>query len=138
MKTIGKWAFGECYSLSSVTIGNGVKAIGVWSFGCCPNLRNIYCYAEEVPSTENDAFNDSYSEYAKLHVPAASIESYMTTAPWSKFGKIVALTDKETGIGEVKQEGRDVKSSVYDLFGRPVQKAQKGIHIQNGKKILVK
>ncbi len=39
----------------------------------------------------------------------------------------------ETGIDEVKTENGKVKTAVYDLSGRRVQKAQKGIYIQNGK-----
>ena len=39
----------------------------------------------------------------------------------------------ETGIDEVKTENAHVKTAVYDLSGRRVQKAQKGIYIQNGK-----
>ena len=39
----------------------------------------------------------------------------------------------ETSIDEVKTENGNVKTAVYDLSGRRVQKAQKGIYIQNGK-----
>ena len=53
-------------------------------------MTDVYCYAEKVPSTNSDAFADSYTEYATLHVPAASIEQYKATAPWSNFGTIVA------------------------------------------------
>ena len=43
-----------------------------------------------MPSTHSIAFAGSYTEYATLHVPAASIEQYKTTEPWSNFGTIVA------------------------------------------------
>lgn len=39
----------------------------------------------------------------------------------------------ETGIDEVKTENANVKTAVYDLSGRHIQNAQKGIYIQNGK-----
>ena len=39
----------------------------------------------------------------------------------------------ETGIDEVKTENANVKTAVYDLSGRRIQNAQKGIYIQNGK-----
>ena len=70
-------------------------------------------------------------------MPAASIDSYKATEPWSGFGKIVALTPEETGIGELKGENGTETPAVYDLSGRRVQKAQKGIFIQNGK-VMVK
>ena len=43
----------------------------------------------------------------------------------------------ETSIDEVKTENANVKTAVYDLSGRRVQKAQKGIFIQNGKKVIM-
>ena len=51
--------------------------------------------AEEVPETDPEAFIDSPIENATLHVPAGSVEAYRTTAPWSSFGTIVALTEDE-------------------------------------------
>ena len=41
-----------------------------------------------------------------------------------------------TGIGELKGENGTEKSVVYDLSGRRVQKAQKGVFIQNGKVVV--
>jgi hypothetical protein len=119
-----------------VTIGSGVKNIYSSAFANCPELLDVYCYAEKVPSTESDAFDRSYPEYVTLHVPDGSKSAYQTTAPWSGFGKIVALTPEETGIDELKGENGHVKTAVYDLSGRRVQKAQKGIFIQNGKLVI--
>ena len=39
--TIGSYAFDECRSLISVTIGNSVTYIGVWAFDDCRNLTNV-------------------------------------------------------------------------------------------------
>ena len=114
-----------------------MESIGNYAFCNCPELLDVYCYAEKVPSAGSNAFEGSYPEYLTLHVPDGSIDSYKTTEPWSKFGKIVALTGEETGIGEVKGENGKVKTAVYDLSGRRVQKGQKGIFIQNGK-VMVK
>ena len=87
--SISQEAFRDCSSLTSVIIGNGVKNIYQKAFANCDELTDVYCYAEKVPSTNSDAFADSYTEYATLHVPAASIEQYKATAPWSNFGTIV-------------------------------------------------
>ena len=133
VESIGQEAFYGCSGLRSVTIGSGVKTIGSESFANCAELLDVYCYAEKVPSTESDAFSGSYPEYATLHVPDGSIENYKSTKPWKSFGNIVVLTEEETGIDEVKSENSNVKTAVYDLSGRRVQKAQKGIFIQNGK-----
>lgn len=42
----------------------------------------------------------------------------------------------ETAIDELKAENGDVKTVIYDLSGRRVQNAQKGIFIVNGKKVI--
>jgi hypothetical protein len=45
--------------------------------------------------------------------------------------------DTETSIDELKDENGNVKTEIFDLSGRRVQKAQKGIFIQNGKKVIM-
>ena len=89
-----------------------------------------------MPDTDIGAFGGSSVANATLHVPTSSIENYTATEPWSNFGKIVALTPEETGIDELKGENGTEKSALYDLSGRRVQKAQKGIYIQNGKVVV--
>ena len=135
---IERFAFSGCSGLTSVIIGNGVTSMGRYAFEGCSEILDVYCYAENVPSTDSDAFKSSSIADATLHVPATSVESYQVTSPWSGFGKIVALTEEETGIDELKSESRKVKTAVYDLSGRRVQKAQKGVCVQNGKVVLVR
>ena len=101
--SIGAEAFRGCSRLTSVTIGSGVESIGVCAFLDCPELLDVYCYAEKVPSTESDAFNGSYPEYITLHVPAASIDSYKATAPWSSIVRIVGLSGEEPEQPEVEK-----------------------------------
>ena len=65
---------------------------------------------------------------------------------WFELG---AVLNKETDFGvkmvidglETKVEGigvKDAAGNVYDLNGRKVSKAQKGVYIVNGKKVFVK
>ena len=91
--SIGDDAFYKCSGLTSVTIGNSVTSIGSWAFADCPELLDVYCYAENVPSTESNIFESSPITDAILHVPAASINSYKATAPWRHFGRITPLPD---------------------------------------------
>jgi hypothetical protein len=47
--------------------------------------------------------------------------------------------DGEEGVGiENVKETAPVDGAIYDLSGRRVSKAQKGVYIQNGKKVVIK
>ena len=75
-------AFNGCSKLTSITIGEGVSRIYSYAFANCQQLTDVYCLAENVPNTNSNAFNDSYIEYATLHVPSASLNNYKNAEPW--------------------------------------------------------
>ena len=92
VKSIRNNAFYRCSSLTSVTIGNGIEKIESSAFGNCPELTDVYCFAEEVPYTGgNNPFEDSYIEYATLHVPSVSVDTYKAAEPWSGFKDVVPI-----------------------------------------------
>jgi hypothetical protein len=81
-----------------------VTSIGSYAFSFCEKLLDVYCYAENVPSIESNVFERSIFNNATLHVPAASLESYKSTSPWSSFGNIVALPSEITLEDRVEYE----------------------------------
>ena len=85
------YAFCLCTSLTSVTIGSSVRYIYYKAFASCPELTDVFCLAENVPSTESDVFQDTHIEYATLHVPDSSIDAYKREEPWKNFKDIVSL-----------------------------------------------
>ena len=97
--SIGNEAFSGCTGLTTITIGNGVKRIDDNAFSQCPELTDVYCMVEEISSywgwgdlyTDPSAFKDSYIQYATLHVPEASINSYKEIDPWKNFKNIIAI-----------------------------------------------
>ena len=109
---IDEWAFDMCTDLKSITIGNNVTTIGYRAFGGCTSLSNVYCLAMTIPEASSGALDFDIAN-ATLHVPAAAVESYRTTAPWSNFGTIVAIEGSEdeptTIIGEAIDLGLSVK-----------------------------
>ena len=92
---IGSYTFQYCSGLTSITIGNSVTSIGNFVFSGCSSLIDVFCYAENVPSTAEYALNGFGIANATLHVPDASIELYKTTAPWKNFKEIVGLGGTE-------------------------------------------
>ena len=94
IRTIESRAFHGCTQLTSVTIGNSVVSIGDRAFCECPGLTDVYCFAENVPGTDKNAFKDSFINYATLHVPVNSVDAYKAKAPWSNFKNKVKITAK--------------------------------------------
>ena len=109
--SIGNKAFYYCSGLTSVSIPNSVTSIGEKAFAECSKLENVYCYAENVPSTDATAFEESNIASATLYVPGSALSSYQTTAPWSGFGTIKALNDTPANINTAKTRGVVIQSA---------------------------
>ncbi len=105
-----------CGGLTFIAIPESVTSIGERAFTGCSGLRHIYCYAEEVPNTGSDAFEEVNSRVAKLHVPPTSVEAYSTTEPWSSFKNIVAI---ESYVLTYMVDGEEYKT--YPITeGKPI------------------
>ena len=109
-------AFRGCKNLASVVISNGAINIEEDAFADCEALSDIYCLSATTPTTSSKAFYKSYPEYMTLHVPAEAIEEYRKTAPWSDFGSIVALTDKDISLGVNDIESAQLRISADNGF----------------------
>ena len=104
MKKIGWHAFAGCRSQTSVSIGSGVKNISNHAFAACKELADVYCLAEAVPNTDTDVFQESYIEYATLHVPTTSIDAYKAVLPWKNFQEIKSLTGDDIPVTPEPEE----------------------------------
>mgnify|MGYP003292830698 CR=1 FL=1 len=86
------YSFEDCSNLSTVILPSSIKSIWSGAFSDCQNLADIYCHAEVVPTIDDDAFRNSYVEYATLHVPDSSYYDYKEADVWKDFGTITTLS----------------------------------------------
>ena len=138
---IGDKAFENCAALTSISLPAGIVQIGSLAFSGCTGLTDVYCYGDAVKDARGDAFgvfSDNVSGMramaaggiadATLHVPSALVEAYRQTAPWSGFGRVVALEDDVNGIRNVGVD--EAKSCrIFTVDGRELPSMQKGLNI---------
>jgi hypothetical protein len=113
---IGASAFSNCKNLGIVIIGSGVRKIENMAFSSCPEITDVYCYAERVPEATYWAFQDSYIDYATLHVPANSLEAYKAQSPWNTFKDIVPLDGQS--IETLEYTSPTDRIDVYSIDGK--------------------
>jgi hypothetical protein len=93
-------------------LANGTEGVGLYKATLNKNA--------EGADGETHFLNNANKAYLPVAVPGARFLGF-------DFGT-------ETGIGEVETETEN--AVIFDLAGRRVQKAQKGLYIVNGKKVI--
>ena len=86
MTSIGESAFGDCRSLTSITIPSSVTFIGAYAFVHCIDLTSITSEIRNVFETGENAFLNC--ENATLYVPGGTKDQYQNTADWNRFSNI--------------------------------------------------
>ena len=119
--SIGEWAFSYCESLTSITIPNSVTSIGEGAFEGCSSLTTVICEAIEVPELGDDVFYDMPLSEATLYVPAQSLDDYKAADQWKDFGTILPIHESPTNIehtplGEIGNQSKLLRNGqVYIL-----------------------
>ena len=151
INTIGDNAFNGCTGLIVINIGKDVQTIGNKAFanvGTVSAARTrseesmliVNCYAESVPQTASDAFENTPIENGTLMVEDNSVNAYKATSPWSRFGRILGF-EEAAGINTISIDS--VNARIYDMQGNRLDNPQKGVNIiryKDGKvkKVMVK
>ena len=121
--SIGDDAFYHCDGLTSVEIPNSVTSIGNFAFGSCASLKTatVGCSWKTNPLYD---FDENVTVNATLH----SYENGVCT---------VCGEEETTAIDGITSNAHQ-RSEIFDLHGRRVNKAGKGLYIINGKKVFLK
>lgn len=130
---ISTHAFFRCSALENISIGSNVQKIDRYAFSGCTGLRKFYSNAEVPPVCEEGVFERLNKRRCVLYVPAGSVDDYAAAEEWKEFPKI----NEVSALGEVAADANSMER-VYDLQGRPVSNAGKGLYIVNGSKVLRK
>lgn len=136
---IGERAFYDCYSLASVSIGNGVTSIGDLAFYDCTSLATVICRAKDVPELRRSVFYNVPQSEATLYVPSSAIDDYKAADQWKDFRQILPLEEYETGIAApaATQAGNAPAAPYYTPAGRRIAApARGGIYIHGGRKLI--
>lgn len=135
---VQRYAFNNCTNLKKVYISSSIKVIGDYAFAKCGNISEVKIGSNETTTitASSNIFSDIYSK-AALYVPLGCKNKYEGISPWNKFHNIVEMD--YTDIDEIKFEDENgKKKNIYDLNGRVVVNPTRGIHIIDGKKVMIK
>ena len=154
VREIGKYAFQNCTNLRKLTLSEGLQSIRWGAFWECglttvtvpasvreiepgafwiSGLATLTSLIEE-PFEVNKICNLDACQIA-LYVPVGSIEKYRVTPDWNQFPEIQEIgTNKVGTVSFVSDSNSD---AFFDLQGHRLNdQPQKGLYIQDGKKIL--
>ncbi len=92
---------------------------------------------EELMASSGQLLSIITEGQADADIVISDIE-FATTQAEAYYLADVAVSGTPTGINEMKNEELIMKNEIYDLQGRRVTKATKGIYIYNGKKTIIK
>ena len=139
----GSWyiypnTFSGCDNLAAVVLPESLRNIDSFAFMGCSGLQSIVCNAPAPPSYGQRVFYGVEKQNCKLYVPKGCEEAYRNAGEWKDF----YIVEMGAGIESLTPSPSPrEKETVYDLSGRRLNskfKNNKGIYIQNGKKVVIK
>ena len=113
--SIGDYAFGNCYSLTSVTIGNGVTSIGEDAFWACSKLTSV-TIGNGVTSIGDGAFGYCSS------LTSVTIGNGVTSIGDGAFYNCSSLTSVTINSDAIVNKAYTYSSNLSDIFGSQVTK----------------
>ena len=97
VKSIGKYAFSDCFSLTSITIPNSVTSIGDWAFSHCTSLTSI-TIPDSVISIGHGVFSGC-SSLTSITIPNSVTHIYDYVFEDCSNLTIITIPNSVTSIG---------------------------------------
>lgn len=88
VKAIADYAFAGCSMVRRIAIGPDVKTIGREAFGYCWSMDELRVRPKEIPQLATDVFQGANTESCRLAVRAGSKARYAALAQWKDFKNI--------------------------------------------------
>jgi len=115
--SIGQYAFWDCIGLTSVTIPNSVTSIGNGAFYYCSGLSQVINRATTPQTIDADVFYYVTTAYAKLYVPAQSVNAYKAKGVWKNFNiTSMPFTLDNASIALIAGENKTLKTAFIEEY----------------------
>lgn len=125
--------------IHKLDLPESLRTIGIYSLIGCSGLEQVICHAVTPPACDANPinpygiiFDDEVYAKASLQVPQQSVAAYKANAEWGRFAVIYEIG----GSSLDTVEADDKNTEVYDLLGRRMDPAARGLRIINGRKLL--
>ena len=124
--------------IKELEISGDIKEIGTNAFKYCPSITSVKVHWKRPLAGGADSFLEDVKKNATLYVPKGTASMYMSAPGWIEFENIVEY-DEEASISQLETTA-DTDTDWYTLDGRKLndKPTEKGVYINNGKKIYVK
>ena len=135
---LGAYAFAVNPRLEEVVLPASLQRLCATSFVWCDSITSMTCRAEVPPTVENDALESHIvpPASATLYVPAESVEAYRSASYWASFVRIEPI---QASIVQTTTVSLDHGGRIYNLNGVSTPTPPlRGLHIRNGRKVLVR
>jgi hypothetical protein len=128
-------AFENCSNVKKIIFGKKLLSIQYNALSGLEQLESIYVFSETPPNVGSQSLSNFVYTFADLYVPIGTKEQYKTKDFWKDFINIHEFDP--TGIIDVTG---DIKTLpiIFDINGRKLSTAKRGINIINGEKVLIK
>lgn len=119
---IGDYAFAGCTMTRAITLGDDVKSVGKEAFGYCWSLEQLKVRAKDVPQlTGTGVFAGASTESCKLAVRAGMKTRYSSLAQWKDFANIVEFGTTVKVRNASREYGDDNPQFAFTISGDKVE-----------------